>query len=258
MDPVGLAALASAGDTKLAAMLPVHPFGAMADLFALTAAAPGVPLVEDAACALGAWRDGGTAGSVGAAGCFSFHPRKAVTTGEGGMVVTDDGDRARRLAMLRNHGQDLPDGGFALAGLNYRLTEMQGALGVTQMRKLDRVLASRREVAARYARLLAGTDVRPPVVAPDSDPVWQSYVVMLPAEADRDAVIARTREKGVQTQIGTWHIPLTRYFRERYGYRAGQFPVADRVFARSLALPVYVGLTEDEQVQVVDAVLASL
>ena len=250
--------LAKVASEPLAAVLPVHPFGAMADLAALADAAPGVTVVEDAACALGARRDGRRAGSVGTVGCFSFHPRKAVTTGEGGALVTADPELADRLLMLRNHGQDPQAGGFALPGLNYRLTEMQGALGVSQMAKLERIVAGRRAAADRYNQLLAGTDVRAPVTAAGSEPVFQSYVVLLPEGTDRAAVVRRAHDRGVQTQIGTWHVPMTRYYRERYGYGQGDFPVTDRVFEQSLALPLHPRLTEEEQGQVVATVLDSL
>jgi dTDP-4-amino-4,6-dideoxygalactose transaminase len=140
MDP---AELARVGDVK--AVLPVHAFGLMADMEAI--GSYGLPVVEDAACALGATWAGRPAGSWGRAGCFSFHPRKAVTTGEGGMVVTDDGSVAAVARELRNHGQ--ADGQFVRPGFNYRMTDFQGALGVTQMAKLERVVTARRAAAAR-------------------------------------------------------------------------------------------------------------
>lgn len=256
MAPDALAAVTE----PLAAVLPVHPFGTMADLPALAAAAPGVPVVEDAACALGAVRDGCPAGSVGVMGAFSFHPRKAVTTGEGGMVTTSSAEHAEALRRWRNHGIDLGvvPSDFLLPGLNYRLTDMQGALGVTQLSKLARVIGSRRAAAAVYADLLDTTVLRAPVEIPGSEPVHQSYVALLPAGVDRAALIAATAARGVQTQIGTVSIPFTRYYREKYGVRVGDFPVTEALVDRALSLPLYPGITVDQQRTVVATVLECL
>ena len=244
----------------LAAVIPVHPFGAMADLPALAAAAPGVPVIEDAACALGAARDGANAGSVGALGCFSFHPRKAITTAEGGMVTTSSAAVADELRRWRAHGMvpgTVPTD-FDLPGLNYRLTEMQGALGITQMGKLHRVVEARRAGAAAYDALLAGTELQPPVAVPGSEPVLQSYVAVLPEGTDRAALIAACAAQGVQTQIGTTPIPFTTYYREKYGLRPEHFPVTRDREPRALTLPLFPGITAEQQQKVVDTVLAAL
>ncbi len=242
---------------RVKAILPVHTFGQMADMTAILELANQyeLPVIEDAACALGATSHGRQAGTWGTMGCFSFHPRKAITTGEGGMVVTDDAALARRLRALRNHGQD-PDAkssDFIMPGFNYRMTEFQAVLGTTQMTKLDRIIAARRRVAAHYDELLRGTPLQVPAVAPGSQPVYQSYVVLLPERAAtrRAEMITRLKEQGIETTIGTWHMPMTTYFRSRYGYEVGDFPATDRVFARSLTLPLYEGLSEQEQKQVV-------
>lgn len=267
MDPNCLAEvlkrLMAASETarRVKAILPVHTFGQMADMPAILELADQyeLPVVEDAACALGATLHGRQAGTWGVMSCFSFHPRKAITTGEGGMIVTNDAALARRLRALRNHGQDpdAPSPDFILPGFNYRMTEFQAALGLTQRAKLDRIIAARRRLAAHYDELLKDTPLQAPAVAPGSQPVYQSYVVLLPerAAAWRAEMITRLKEQGVETTIGTWHMPMTTYFRTRYGYRMGDFPVADQVFARSLTLPLYEGLSEDEQKQVVQRLL---
>lgn len=244
---------------RVRAVLPVHTFGQLADMPALVEVAGhyGVPVIEDAACALGATLHGRPAGGWGVMGCFSFHPRKAVTTGEGGVVTTRDAVLARRLRALRNHGLDpeaaSPD--FILPGLNYRLTEFQAALGLTQLAKLDRLTATRRRLAAQYDALLQHTPVQPPRCLAGARHVYQSYVVLLPEEAvpRRGEIIRALREYGIETTIGTWHMPLTSYFRSRYGYRPGDFPAADAVFARSLTLPLHDRLTEADQARVVHA-----
>jgi dTDP-4-amino-4,6-dideoxygalactose transaminase len=241
---------------RVKAILPVHTFGQMAEMPAITAIAGrfGLPVIEDAACALGATFGGRQAGAWGALGCFSFHPRKAITTGEGGLITTDRDDLAWRLRALRNHGQDPHAAGpdFVMPGLNYRLTEFQAALGLTQLAKLDRIIAARRTRAARYDELFARSAIQSPRVVPGAAPVYQSYVTLLPPSVApaRANLIARLRGEGIETTIGTWHMPLTTYFRTRYGYREGDFPATDDVFARSLTLPLHEQLADAEQQQV--------
>jgi dTDP-4-amino-4,6-dideoxygalactose transaminase len=241
---------------RVKTVLPVHTFGQMADMPAILELTNRyeLPVIEDAACALGATWHGRQAGTWGTLGCFSFHPRKAITTGEGGIVVTNDAALARRLRALRNHGQD-PDASspdFIMPGFNYRMTEFQAALGITQMAKLDRIISARRHLAAYYDELLQSTPVQAPAVAPGSRPVYQSYVTLLPEKvaAARTEIITRLKEQGIEATIGTWHIPLTTYFRTRYGYRPGDFPTADQVFACSLTLPLHERLTAEAQEQV--------
>ena len=176
------------------------------------------------------------------------------------MVVTNDATLAHRLRALRNHGQD-PDASspdFIMPGFNYRMTEFQAALGLTQMAKLDRIIAARRRLAAYYDELLQGTLLQAPVVAPDGRPVYQSYVILLPekAAACRAEIIFRLREQGIETTIGTWHMPMTTYFRARYGYRLGDFPVADAVFARALTLPLFERMQKSQQMEVVHQILS--
>lgn len=246
---------------RVKAILPVHPFGLMADMPAILAIADryGTPVIEDAACALGAALDGQPAGSWGVMGCFSFHPRKAITTGEGGMVTTNDPRLASRLRALRNHGQDpnslTPE--FIEPGFNYRLSELQGAFGVSQMSKIDRLIAARRSAAARYDTLLAPTRIRAPLVPSAAAPVFQSYVVLLPELAERHAIdfVKLLRHRDIETSIGTYHIPLTKYYRTRYGYRPGDFPNADRVSQRALSLPLFEGITSSDQRRVIDALV---
>lgn len=243
---------------RVKAILPVHAFGLMAGMTEIMDLADryGIPVVEDGACALGASLEGRPAGSWGRLGCFSFHPRKAVTTGEGGMIAGNDGELIRRLKALRNHGQDphSPSPDFILPGLNYRMTEFQAALGITQMKKLDHIISSRKKLAQDYEEFLRETSLTLPVVPPGHSPVFQSYVVLLPKEdsAFRNDLIARLKEGGVEAAIGTWNMPMTSFFRARYGFKKGDFPVAEHVFARSLTLPLYAHMTRSDQEKVTD------
>jgi dTDP-4-amino-4,6-dideoxygalactose transaminase len=140
-----------------------------------------------------------------------------------------------------------------MPGFNYRMTEFQAALGLTQMRKLNRIIASRRHLAAAYDELLQGSKLQTPVVSEKSKSVFQSYVVLLNDRAaeHRDQTISRLKEQGIETTIGTLHMPMTKYFRTRYGYKEGDYPVCDKIFKRSLTLPLHERLSLQEQEKVV-------
>jgi dTDP-4-amino-4,6-dideoxygalactose transaminase len=249
---------------RVKAILPVHAFGQMANMTAIMKIADqyGIQVIEDAACALGAKWEGRLAGTWGVVGCFSFHPRKAITTGEGGAIVTNDDELARKLRALRNHGQD-PDASypdFIMPGFNYRMTEFQAAFGVTQMSKLDRIVCARRQLAHQYDNLLKNNSIHVPTIPTESWAVFQSYVTLLPEEiaSHRAEMIRQLKEAGVETNLGTWHIPLTTYFRTRYGYRRGDFPTTDYVFDCALTLPLYELLTLSEQEFVVQKLIGSI
>ena len=246
---------------RVKAILPVHTFGQMANMPAILEIASqyGLPVVEDAACALGATLKGKQAGSWGVMGCFSFHPRKAITTGEGGIITTNDAALVRKLRALRNHGMD-PDASsidFIMPGFNYRMTEFQAALGLTQMDKLDRIITKRRDLAANYDRLLQNTAIQSPIVGIDSCSVYQSYVVLLPEypTQHRQQLIQQLRNQDIETTIGTYHMPMTTYFSSRYNYQKGDFPITDKIFNQSLTLPLYETLSSEECCQVVDCLL---
>jgi len=248
------------------AIMPVHVFGAMADMAGLSRIAKplAIPLIEDAACALGAERDGLRAGAAGMMAGFSFHPRKITTTGEGGMVTTHSDALAWKLKALRNHGMDpdAPTPSFVMPGFNYRLTEMQGALGVGQVEVLEERLAHRRALAAQYSAAFSALGLGTPDASVPNEHahVYQAYVVRLPKslQAKRPELIQALREARVEATIGTWHMPLTTYFAERYGYRSSQFPGADDLFAAALALPLHEGVSGVEAEAVVSHVISVL
>jgi dTDP-4-amino-4,6-dideoxygalactose transaminase len=195
-------------------------------------------------------------------GCFSFHPRKAVTTGEGGAVTTNDDALARTVRMLRNHGldPDAPAPDFVVPGYNLRLTEFQAALGSAQFAKLRRLVDARRRLAHRYDELFADSDVTVPVALAPEAHVYQSYVVLLPppAKPRRDAIVAGLRQSGIEVTIGTYYMPMTRYFRESGGHRAGDFPVTEDIAGRAVSLPLHTALGDDDQRTVVRALAAAL
>lgn len=249
---------------RIKAILPVHAFGQMAQMEAIMELANRYELcvIEDAACALGATHKSRQAGKWSLAGCFSFHPLKAITTGEGGIVTTDNEEFADNLRALRNHGQNTRSRNrdFIRPGLNCRMTEFQAALGITQMEKLDGVISTRRELASNYNLLLESSQIETPITAIDSEPVFQSYVTLLPKNLahKRDWFIERLKTHGIETSIGTIHMPLTAYFQYRYGHQVGDFPVTDDVYGRSLSLPMFEALKTTEQRYIVDTILGLL
>jgi perosamine synthetase len=255
LDP---SALEKALDTTpgIKAVMPVHAFGGMADMVAIMDVCDrrSVPVIEDAACALGSRLEGRPAGTWGALGCFSFHPRKLITTGEGGAIVTNDAAADRQLRALRNHGQDplaaRPD--FVEAGYNLRLTEFQAAFGLVQLGKLDRILSTRRGLADNYFALLENRSLLPPRSIHKLAHTYQSYVVLVDGPPERrDRVLDGLRAAGVEATIGTHHLPLTTYYSRRYGFRAGSFPVTDSVARAAITLPLHGKLSRDQQQQIV-------
>ena len=164
------------------------------------------------------------------------------------------------LAQEEDPNPDSPTPDFIVAGYNLRLTEFQAALGTGQLKRWPDLMAARRRAAQRYDDLLASTSVRLPRALEPASHTYQSYIVLLPerAASRRGAIIAELRERGIEVTIGTHHIPLTRYYRERYGYRVGQFPVTDEVAARALALPLHSKLQVDQQERVVHELMRLL
>ncbi|MBI6545437.1 MAG: DegT/DnrJ/EryC1/StrS family aminotransferase [Cyanobacteria bacterium NC_groundwater_1444_Ag_S-0.65um_54_12] len=244
------------------AILPVHLFGQCSDMTAIAQTAPGIPLIEDAACAAGALYRGRSAGTLGLAGAFSFHPRKSITTGEGGMITTDDDCLADTINMLRNHGASISEeqrhhgprpyllGEFNLLGYNYRMTDLQGAVGVVQLTKLDGFLAERQRWADYYAKELAGvTWLRTPEVPTDYQHAWQAYVCYVDeskAPMPRNEIMAVLQAKGISTRPGTHAVHLLGYYRERFGYRPDDFPGARDCDRHTMAIPLHNRMTADD------------
>jgi dTDP-4-amino-4,6-dideoxygalactose transaminase len=217
-------------------LLGVHLFGRPLRLHELP---DDLPLLEDAAGALGARYRGRPCGGLGVAGCLSFHPRKIVTTGEGGAVTTGDAAVAETVRELRNHGwRSLVPPDMPHPGLNYRLSDILCAVGLPQLRRLDELLATRTRIAAGYTERLAHLPVELPVADEGDVHGWQAYVVQLD---DRDRVLAGLRERGIEAQIGTYALPLLGAYRDQ-----GEFPGARRVFDRALALPFHTRLGAGE------------
>jgi dTDP-4-amino-4,6-dideoxygalactose transaminase len=248
---------------RLKALLPVDVFGQPADFDALTQTAQehNLPILEDSCEALGAEYKGLPAGRLGDVGVFGFYPNKQITTGEGGLVVTDRGDVADMVRALRNQGRAPGDTWLehTYLGYNYRLDEMSAALGLAQMRRFDELLAKRQRVAEWYAEELARlSQVETLPVAPTTTRVsWFVYVVRLAAAIDRAAVIRALDEQGIPARPYFAPIHLQKYFVDQFGYQPGDFPVTEDLGRRSLALP-FSGVMTREQVDLVCKRLAGV
>ncbi len=217
------------------AILPVHLFGRPARMEDL----PDLPLIEDAAGALGARRGDRACGSLGLMACLSFHPRKIVTTGEGGAITTSDERVAGLCRQLRNHGwRSLADADMPAPGLNYRLSDILCAVGLPQLRRLDELLTTRTRIAAGYSERLAELPVTVPRADDGDVHGWQAYVIQVER---RDEVLAALRAQGIEAQIGTFALQLLGAYRDQ-----GFFPGAEHAFEHALALPFHSRLTESD------------
>jgi perosamine synthetase len=246
------------------AIIPVHLFGLCADIDAVRrAVGPDVRILEDAACAAGGGYHGRPAGGLGDAAAFSFHPRKSITTGEGGMVTTDNAELAEHAVTLRNHGASiseedrhrgprpflLPD--FDEVGFNYRMTDLQAAVGLVQLGKLDRFVDERRHWAAWYAQRIESIGwLSAPYVPAGYDHAWQSFVTVVgdDAPAPRNELMLRLADRGISTRPGTHAVTEL----GAYADANGRFPVAARLQERTMALPLHNRMTEDDFAYVID------
>lgn len=275
---IDVGAAAALVTPKTVGIFPVHLFGLCADMDPILdlARRHGLWVIEDAACGFNAWYKGRHCGSFGDIGCFSFHPRKAITTGEGGMVTTSSGELAAVSRSLRDHGASRSDhqrhhasSAFLLAeydrvGFNFRMTDIQGAVGSVQMDRAPWISEQRARVAARYDRELRRFDWLAPPITPDGyGHGYQAYVCLFRPEAPSMANVARLHDwrnrlmlhlegRGVATRQGTHAPVLQGFYRQKYAIAPEAFPnsaIADRL---SLTLPLYPGMTAEEQGYVID------
>ena len=246
----------SGGPGKLKAILPVDVFGQPADLDYLrqTADDYGLKLIEDACEALGAEYKGKKAGKLGDYGVFAFYPNKQITTGEGGMIITDDDQAAALMLALRNQGRAPGDTWLqhTYLGYNYRLDEMSAVLGTAQMTRLEELLQKRQQVADWYQERLAEIPwVEPPQIAGTTTRVsWFVYVIRLEPGIDRSALAKRLAARGIPVRPYFLPIHLQPYMAERFGYQPGDFPVTEDLGKRGLALP-FSGKMDQAQVELV-------
>jgi dTDP-4-amino-4,6-dideoxygalactose transaminase len=277
---IDVAQIAGLITERTVGIIPAHLFGLFADMAPIMELARRHHLwvVEDAACAFGAWYHGTHAGLLGDLGCFSFHPRKSITTGEGGMITTSQPYLDRLSRSLRDHGADRTDferhqgkASFLLAeynhlGYNYRMTDIQGALGCVQMDRAPAILAARTDAARRYDDLLTATTdwLQSPIAPAGYVHGYQAYVCLFRPEEptldngerlhqERNDLMTRLEERGIATRPGTHAATMQGYYVDRYGLRPEHFPNAYLADRLSLTLPLYAQLTEDDQDYVVES-----
>lgn len=242
---------------KTKAVIGVHEFGEPLNIEFLLdfCGENNLCLIEDAACALGTRYKEKHVGVFGKTGVFSFHPRKSITCGDGGVVTTNDPDLARRLRSIRNHGLENYGGansGFHMTGLNFRLTEIQAVLLNSQLPKLDGFLERKYKHVLTYDENLTGGLEKPdPKLEGHS---WQSYHVLCGNTALRNTLIETLRKKSVYVSLGAQCLPCEPFFKNKYGYGESDFPNAHRANTRGLVLPIHENLTEEDVVKVINSV----
>ncbi len=268
-------ALEAAITPRTKAIVAVHLFGLAAPMDELKGicAPRKIAIIEDAACAVGTTYKGRPVGALGDLCCFSFHPRKVVTTGEGGMVTTDRDDLANAVKSLRNHGATgAPDptlephgpwtmGTFNRIGYNLRLSDIQAAVGVAQMAKLDRLMAGRRSAARNYNELLAGlNDIERPLAGDAAGHSFQSYVIRLKAggRSRRNALMSALDSAGLQTRPGTHAVHRLGYYANKYGLKPEQFPNACLAEDTTITLPIIPNMKLETQERVSSILKAAL
>lgn len=260
IDPTKIAAVVT---NKTKAILPVHLFGLSADMDAIKNAIPDhVITIEDAACAAGALYKGQNTGSFGQSASFSFHPRKSITTGEGGMLTTHDAAIYEKLLTLRNHGlspsesmkingtQPYDMGDVDVLGYNYRMTDLQGAIGIVQLKKMQKWISERNQWAQYYAKHLSNIEwLICPTVADGYTHSWQAYVTMIDKEKapkSRNEIMMILKEHGVATRPGTQAIHMLEFYSDKYSLKEHDFPVARTCFYQSMAIPMHNEMTKDD------------
>lgn len=244
---------------KTKVIIPVQEFGNSCDMDKIMEIAEkyNLKVIEDAACALGAEYKGKKVGTIGDIGCFSLHPRKAITTGEGGIIVTNDDDIAKKIKILRNHGLDVVDGKtmFTMAGLNYRITNIQGAIGVAQFKKLEKLNDSRREIVNKYNEILNSVKgITIPKESHGVKHIWQTYHVILDDFIDRDLVIKKMKDKGIETNFGAYSVHMQPYYKEKYNLNSSYFSNSQKCYASGLALPLH-SMLKDEDIKYIKETL---
>ena len=247
---------------KTKAIMVVHLFGLCSPMDEIKTIAGNIPLIEDGACAAGSAYKGTPAGGLGLMGCFSFHPRKSITTGEGGMITTNDDALGEKLQILRNHGASiseeqrhygskpyiLPD--FSVLGYNYRMTDLQGAIGIVQLNKLDQFINERAQWAAYYKKELVGISW---LSLPDFDENykhgWQSFVLLVDEEKaphSRNKIMELMQEAGISTRPGTHAVHMLDFYADHYGIKPGDFPGAQIANDKSISIPLHNRMVKED------------
>jgi perosamine synthetase len=247
---------------KTKAIIPVHLFGLCADIGAIKQKYPTLKIIEDGACAAGSALHGLPAGGLGDVGCFSFHPRKSVTTGEGGMLTTNDDEVATHLDRLRNHGASISEeqrhhgpkpyilSAFEMVGYNYRMTDIQGAIGVVQLSKLDKFIDERQVWADYYAENLQDIAwLKTPTVPAGYKHGWQSYVTYIDesiAPMKRNDMMEYLQQNGIATRPGTHAVHMLDVYAKMYNIKPMDFPGAYNADQFSMSIPMHNKMVKED------------
>lgn len=255
MDPIDLEKKIT---SKTKAIMPIDPFGLCCNMERINEIALkyDLPVIQDSACSLGSAFDGVPVGTLGTTTCFSFHPRKSITTGEGGMVTTQDDDIANKIALLRTHGGIRKEFylSFEEAGFNYRLSDVLAAIGVAQTKKLDYLISERTKLASKLTSQLNDIEgVTCPSGTYQQLHTYQSYVVLLPENLDRDNVIRELRTYGIESTLGTYALHAQPYFQRTYRYVDKDCKNSYRAYKSSLTLPLWAGMDDSHIDRISDA-----
>ena len=257
---------------KTKAIMVVHLFGLCAPMDEIKAVAGDIPLIEDGACAAGSAYKGTPAGGLGLMGCFSFHPRKSITTGEGGMITTNDDALGEKLQVLRNHGASiseeqrhhgakpyiLPD--FNVLGYNYRMTDLQGAIGEVQLEKLDQFIDERAKWASFYKKELAAIPwISLPNFSDDYKHGWQSFVLLIDEKKSpysRNKIMERLQKAGISTRPGTHAVHMLGFYAETYSILPEDFPGAQIANDKSISIPLHNRMIKEDFEYIVNTLKA--
>lgn len=247
---------------KTKAIIAVHLFGLCAPIDEIKSIAGDIPIIEDAACATGSSYKRIFAGGLGLIGCFSFHPRKSITTGEGGMLTTNNSELAEKIRVLRNHGASiseeqrhngdkpylLPE--FNVLGFNYRMTDLQGALGVVQLSKLDQFISDRNKWAKYYIDKLSDINwLRLPKYSKDHKHGWQSFVMLVDENKSplpRNKIMEKLQSKGIATRPGTHAVHMLNFYSKKYQIIPSDYPVAEIANNTSISIPLHNKMVKED------------
>ena len=237
--------------SKTKAIIPVHEFGLACDIEAIIDIAKknNLYVIEDAACALGALYNGKHVGTFGDFGSFSLHPRKAISSGEGGVLLTNNSAYDKTIKILRNHGTEIINGNmdFTAFGFNYRMTDFQAALVVSQMERLQESINYKNELAAIYDKELNSTKVQLPYVPAYTKHTWQTYHIVLDRSVNRDELMIKLKEKNIGVNYGAQCMPYMKSFKDKYNHDCELlFPNALLAYQQGLALPIYDLVTKEQ------------
>lgn len=266
--------IASLITSKTKAIIPVHLFGLCADMDAIRSVLPAhVTIVEDAACAAGASYKNRSAGALGDLGVFSFHPRKSITTGEGGMITTAQKLLHDQVQALRNHGAEIPEEvrhlsakpyilpDFKMLGFNYRMTDLQAAVGLVQLTKLNHFIEERSHWARYYTDSLKQVSWLRPQHIPSyaTRHAWQAFVCRVDASkapCSRNEIMEQLQAKGIATRPGTHAVHMLSYYKERFGFKPSDFPGAQESDQQSIAIPLHNQMKPEDYDRVIEALLS--